>query len=189
MSMMMTAMRWRRLRAHVAQRPIELVHEIAPVRQSREGVVKARVIEGLLQTQALLHLRRELLIDRVQRAGAHAPGPRASAAARGSNRECRRPTATPGTRAGRFPRRAGTCRKPAGARADRNLQVASGKRLPRPADRMLGPDRIGQRLRTRADEDARPRAARLDLRQLEVIAHVDQAGPDGLSAISSSRSP
>ena len=56
------------LRAHVAQRTVELVHEIAPVRQSGERIVKARVVEGFLQIQALLHLGRELLIDR--RAGA-----------------------------------------------------------------------------------------------------------------------
>src|SRR5260221_14301786 len=65
-------------RAHVAQRPVELVHEIAPVRQSREGVMKARMVEGLLQIQPLLHLRRELLIDR---ALAPAPGRQGRASA------------------------------------------------------------------------------------------------------------
>ena len=54
------------LRAHVAQRPVELVHEIAPVRQAGEGIVKARVVESLLQTETLLHLGRQLLVDRAQ---------------------------------------------------------------------------------------------------------------------------
>ena len=53
-------------RSYVTQCPIELIHEIAPVRQSRERIVKSRVIEGLLQVRPLLHLRRQLLIDRAQ---------------------------------------------------------------------------------------------------------------------------
>ena len=57
MSMMMTAMRWRRFAAHVTQRAVELIHEIAPVRQSGECIVKARVIVALLQIQPLLHFR------------------------------------------------------------------------------------------------------------------------------------
>ncbi len=52
------------LRTHVPQSPVELIHEVASVRQSRERVMEARVIEGLLQLQALLHLRSQLTVDR-----------------------------------------------------------------------------------------------------------------------------
>ena len=43
-------------RAHFAQRSIELIHEIAAIGQSGEGVVIARVIKALLQVLALLDL-------------------------------------------------------------------------------------------------------------------------------------
>ena len=49
-------------RANIAQYPIELVHEIAPVRQPRECVVIARVLEAALEILALLDLGGELAI-------------------------------------------------------------------------------------------------------------------------------
>lgn len=53
------------LRAHLAQRPVEPIHEVAPIRQSGEDIVKASMVEGLLKAQPLLHFRGELLIDRM----------------------------------------------------------------------------------------------------------------------------
>ena len=60
---MMTAIALAALGAHIAQRPVQLIHEITPVGQAGEGVVEASVIEGLLQAETLLHLGRQLLID------------------------------------------------------------------------------------------------------------------------------
>src|SRR5262245_51763963 len=52
--------------AHRAQRAIELIHEVAAIGQTREGVVIARVLEALLQALALLDLERELAIRHLQ---------------------------------------------------------------------------------------------------------------------------
>ena len=54
------------LRAYVAQCPVQLIHEIAPVGQACEGIVKTRVIECFLQIETLLHLGRQLLVDGAQ---------------------------------------------------------------------------------------------------------------------------
>ena len=56
------------LLAHLAQCPVEPIHEVAPIRQSGEGVVKTRVIEGLLKIQPLLYFRGKLLTDRMHTA-------------------------------------------------------------------------------------------------------------------------
>src|SRR5205807_2053512 len=53
-------------RAHLAQRTIELIHEVAAVRQPGEGVVVAGMLEAFLQRLVLLHLVEQPLVDRVQ---------------------------------------------------------------------------------------------------------------------------
>ncbi len=50
------------LRADVLQCPVQCVHEVAPVGKAGKRIVEARVVERLLQTQAPLHLGRELLV-------------------------------------------------------------------------------------------------------------------------------
>src|SRR5690606_15921405 len=53
-------------RAHFAQRAIELIHEVAAIRQPRESVVIAGVLEALLQIFALFDLGNELAIGKLQ---------------------------------------------------------------------------------------------------------------------------
>jgi hypothetical protein len=54
------------LRSQVPQRSVELVHEKSSIRQSGDCIVKARVVEGFLQSEALLYFGRQVLIDQVQ---------------------------------------------------------------------------------------------------------------------------
>ena len=53
-------------RAQLAQRAIELIHEVATIRQAGEGIVIARVFEALLQLLALLHFGRQLAVCDLQ---------------------------------------------------------------------------------------------------------------------------
>ena len=52
-------------RAHVAQRAVELVHEIAAIGQPGERIVVARVVDTLLQPLALLDLSHQALVHRM----------------------------------------------------------------------------------------------------------------------------
>jgi len=45
------ARRWRRFVRTSRSAPIELIHEITPVRQSRERIMKPGMVEGLLQIE------------------------------------------------------------------------------------------------------------------------------------------
>src|SRR5262245_30556488 len=57
-----------------AQGTIDLIHEVASIRQTREGVVITRVFEALLQTLALLDLEGELAIRHLQLASREREG-------------------------------------------------------------------------------------------------------------------
>ena len=93
-------------RAHVAQRAIELIHEVAAIRQAGECVVIARMLEALLQILALLDLGHELAIGDLQLASAKARAHRVRDAGCAPGRESRKPAATRRTPAMRWPRRA-----------------------------------------------------------------------------------
>ncbi len=52
--------------ANLTKRAVELVHEVAAVRQTGERVVIARMLEALLQVLALLDFERQLALGRLQ---------------------------------------------------------------------------------------------------------------------------
>src|SRR6185437_1295107 len=53
-------------RPQLAQRAIELLHEVIAVREAGEGIVKARAIDALLQALALLDLPHQPLVGGVE---------------------------------------------------------------------------------------------------------------------------